>query len=79
MGLNFSQFENYVKQSKGTVYTAFLQSEATLRSKTATPKEKQKAIRFLIHLVGDAHQPMHVSRAEDKGARYVYEFPLLIC
>ena len=29
--------------------------------------EKQFAFKFLVHLVGDAHQPFHAGRSEDKG------------
>ncbi len=31
-------------------------------------KEDQvEALKFLVHLVGDLHQPLHVSRARDRG------------
>ncbi len=35
-------------------------------------KEKRAfALKFIVHLVGDLHQPMHVSRAEDQGGNKV--------
>ena len=29
--------------------------------------DRQFALKMLVHLVGDLHQPMHIGRAEDKG------------
>lgn len=29
--------------------------------------EKQDALRFIVHFVGDIHQPLHVGRPEDRG------------
>ncbi|BAV07442.1 S1/P1 Nuclease [Filimonas lacunae] len=66
-GLNFQSFQNYVRSSKNTLYTAYLQSLATLQNNSSSISQKQDALRFLIHLVGDAHQPMHVARHSDKG------------
>jgi hypothetical protein len=71
LGLSYEKFTQQVKESKGTIYTALLQMLATLQNPSASAAEKTKALRFLIHLVGDAHQPMHVSRAEDKGGNTI--------
>jgi len=72
LGLTKEQFTDYViKQDKDNVYTAILKAEANLKDKTLSPAQKNQALKFLIHLVGDAHQPMHVSRAEDKGGNNV--------
>ena len=38
-----------------------------LQSEDATASEKTDALKFLVHFVGDVHQPLHVSRAKDKG------------
>jgi hypothetical protein len=53
------------------VYTAILKTEATLKDVNASVEAKNEALKYLIHLVGDAHQPMHVSRKEDKGGNTV--------
>ena len=29
--------------------------------------DKQTALRFIVHLVGDLHQPLHVGRPGDEG------------
>lgn len=45
--------------------------EAQLKDKSLSVLQKQEALKYLIHLVGDAHQPMHVSRKEDKGGNTI--------
>lgn len=39
----------------------------TLSSKTASTARRAEALRFVIHLVGDLHQPLHVSNDDDRG------------
>jgi hypothetical protein len=71
-GLSKAQFTDFViKQDKDNIYTAILKAEANLKDKSADVKQKAEALKFLVHLVGDAHQPMHVSRAEDKGGNTI--------
>jgi hypothetical protein len=67
LGLNHEQFVKTVQESEGTVYTAILKMEAALKNPAASTPQKNEALKYLIHFVGDAHQPMHVSRKEDKG------------
>lgn len=38
-----------------------------LKDKSLPLKQRQIALRFLIHLIGDLHQPLHVGREEDQG------------
>ena len=71
LGLSHEQFVQTVAQSDNNVYTAILKAEASLQDKTLGPDEKNKALKYLIHLVGDAHQPMHISRKEDKGGNTI--------
>ena len=42
-----------------------------LKSDTLTLEEEQFALRVLIHLVGDIHQPLHVGNGEDRGGNDV--------
>ena len=68
LGLNHDQFVTSVNNAgKNNIYHVILKEEAILKDKESTPDQKSNALKYLIHLVGDAHQPMHVSRAEDKG------------
>jgi len=72
LGLNHQQFVDFVnQQSNDNVYGAILKEEAILKDKASTPDQLNNALKYLIHLVGDAHQPMHISRAEDKGGNTI--------
>jgi hypothetical protein len=72
LGLNHEQFVDAVsKQGTDNVYSAILKVEAILKDKTSTLVQKHEALKYLIHLVGDAHQPMHVSLKEDKGGNTI--------
>ncbi|MEM6899113.1 MAG: S1/P1 nuclease [Pseudomonadota bacterium] len=51
----------------GDAVTALAAFRETLRSETATRAEKQLALRFTIHIVGDLHNPMHAGNGTDRG------------
>jgi len=70
-GLTHEQFVQTVTQSDNNIYTAILKTEASLKDNTLASDKKNEALKYLIHLVGDAHQPMHVSRREDKGGNTI--------
>ena len=38
-----------------------------LKDSNTSIEDKAFYLRFLVHLVGDIHQPLHVGRAEDRG------------
>jgi len=44
---------------------------STLKNKKSSKQDKQVALKFLIHLVGDLHQPLHVGRKDDKGGNTI--------
>ena len=72
LGLTRSQFSDFItKQNKDNIYTAILKAEANLQDNSLTSAQKLEALKFLIHFIGDAHQPMHVSREEDKGGNTI--------
>ncbi|MCH7813784.1 MAG: S1/P1 nuclease [Planctomycetes bacterium] len=52
---------------RGCVVSAIIKYAKVLRSKDASHAEKAEALKFLVHFVGDIHQPLHVSHAKDKG------------
>lgn len=43
----------------------------TLQSNDKSIGEKRFALRFLVHLVGDSHQPFHAGRGEDRGGNLI--------
>ena len=49
------------------VYTGILKSISVLKDLNADLKTQQLYFRFLTHLVGDIHQPLHVGRKADRG------------
>lgn len=44
---------------------------AQLRAPTTSPRQRAVALRYVIHLVGDAFQPLHVSDNGDRGGNCV--------
>jgi hypothetical protein len=42
-----------------------------LRDRRSTPKQRVEALAFLIHFVGDLHQPLHAGDRADKGGNEV--------
>ncbi len=67
-GLNYKEFVAFLKTDTiPNVYTAVLAQIKVLKDVSKSNYEKKFALKFLVHLVGDLHQPMHVSRAVDKG------------
>lgn len=41
------------------------------KDKKSTPKDKLFALQFIVHLVGDIHQPLHAGKASDRGANKI--------
>ena len=42
-----------------------------LKNRKSSKQEKQVALKFLVHLVGDLHQPLHVGNGKDRGGNDV--------
>jgi hypothetical protein len=51
----------------GCIVTAFEAQWATLRDRTQSPAARAQALRYVIHLIGDDAQPLHVSDNHDQG------------
>jgi len=41
--------------------------ERVLRDASASPGQQREALMFLVHLIGDMHQPLHCSDRHDRG------------
>jgi hypothetical protein len=62
----------YLKTEKSAnVYNKIPEMVAMLKDKQSTLEQKRMAIRLLVHLVGDLHQPMHTARKDDLGGNRV--------
>ncbi|WP_167615183.1 S1/P1 nuclease [Maribellus sediminis] len=64
-------YETSDKNEQGDLVTVMNDMISTLKAKNATKEEKAVALKFIIHLVADAHQPMHVGLADDLGGNKV--------
>jgi hypothetical protein len=51
----------------GCILSALRYAVNVLHSEKETDSEKAKALRYLIHLVGDLHQPLHTTANNDQG------------
>lgn len=60
------------KRSKdGDVIESLFRFEETLRDSKKSKSEKAESLKFLVHMMGDLHQPLHVGIAEDRGGNTV--------
>ena len=72
---------HYVNVHEGKVYekappegdavTALEMFSKQLKSKESSIEEKQLALKFIIHIIGDLHQPFHSGTDIDRGGNWV--------
>lgn len=55
----------------GDVLEALLYQERILADTSQTAEARAMALKFIVHFMGDMHQPLHVGRAEDRGGNDV--------
>ncbi len=66
--------KSYLEQKRnkdGDVIEALYRFEETLRDSKASKDDKIMALKFMVHNMGDLHQPLHVGLAEDRGGNSV--------
>ena len=56
---------------EGDALEALNHFRTVLQDPNASLADKQLALRFIVHLVGDLHQPLHVGKCCDKGGNDV--------
>jgi hypothetical protein len=64
-------YESSTKNAGGDVLEAIARFEKTLADRTAPKLERTRALKWLTHLIGDLHQPLHVGRGDDHGGNDV--------
>lgn len=64
-------YESSEKEVKGDVIWALNKFINELKSDTLTLDEQKIALKSLVHLIGDIHQPLHVGNSTDKGGNDV--------
>lgn len=57
--------------AEGDALSALARFAATVRDPDASREEKALALRFIIHIVGDVHQPLHAGNGTDRGGNDV--------
>jgi hypothetical protein len=53
------------------LYTQIQDMMTQLKNKSLPIEQRRNALSFLVHLVGDLHQPLHVGRDEDQGGNKI--------
>jgi hypothetical protein len=59
------------RNKDGDVIEALYRFEDIISDPKETKEHKLDALRFLIHMTGDLHQPLHVGLAEDRGGNSI--------
>jgi hypothetical protein len=68
--VNFPLDKKYGEETpseSGDLVTGINKCVAVIKDAKSSRADKVFYLKFLVHLVGDLHQPMHVGRLEDKG------------
>jgi len=64
-------YETAPKNPGGDVVEALQRFTTVLRDPQASQQDKVVALKFLVHFVGDIHQPLHVGRRDDQGGNLI--------
>lgn len=57
--------------AEGDAMTALSHFTAILRDPAASADDQRMALRFVVHILGDLHQPLHVGGGDDRGGNSV--------
>lgn len=57
--------------TEGDSLTAIKMYTKTLKDQQSTRADKQLALKMLVHIIGDLHQPLHAGNGTDRGANDV--------
>lgn len=64
-------YETSTKNPKGDLVTGIQHCIKVLKDKNSSIADKRFYLKFLVHLIGDLHQPLHIGRKEDKGGNTI--------
>lgn len=53
------------------LYTQIKEMQAQLKDRSLPAAQRKNALSFLVHLIGDLHQPLHVGRHDDAGGNKI--------
>ncbi len=61
----------FLEQPGVNIYTKLNEMIGVLKNNKSTQVQKKLALRMIVHLVGDLHQPMHTARKDDLGGNRI--------
>jgi nuclease S1 len=64
-------YKDSEKNPAGDMVSALAAFTTTVKDKNAKPEDRALALRYIIHLIGDLHQPLHAGRAQDQGGNRI--------
>lgn len=56
------------------LFTQIQAMTVQLKDQSLSVEKRKNALVFLVHLIGDLHQPLHVGRDEDQGGNKIVEY-----
>ncbi|RQP11443.1 MAG: S1/P1 Nuclease [Chryseobacterium sp.] len=69
---DYANFEKALRAQAGpNAYTQIKILAEQIKNKKTSAKDREIALRFLVHIMGDIAQPMHTGRAEDLGGNRI--------
>lgn len=73
---NYTYLNNLKRQDDkynklGGVVQAMYVAEEMYKDKNSTALERENALKFLVHFIGDIHQPLHTGRVEDNSGNKI--------
>jgi hypothetical protein len=71
LGASRGQMSDECSAATGCVTSAIRQEIGVLTSVSSSDRDKTEALIFLIHFVGDLHQPLHAASNNDRGGNCV--------
>ncbi len=70
--LSKSDVFSFLDNQKGAnIYNKLNEMIVVLKNSKSTATQKKLALRMVIHMVGDLHQPMHTARKDDLGGNKI--------
>jgi hypothetical protein len=71
LGTSSREIAKFCPLAESCVTQAITNQLTVLRSPGTDPQKKAEALRFLVHFVGDVHQPLHATTNNDQGGNCV--------
>lgn len=68
---NGQTYAEVAPPDEGDALTALARFTQTVRDPNASREEKALALKFIVHIIGDVHQPLHAGNGEDRGGNDV--------